>query len=76
MTVEGVVVDVCRGMHRVEVRVPGPNGTTRTITVLAKRSGWLDMHRMKCVPGDVVEVEICEYDTGRGRIVHRGKRAA
>ncbi len=45
-----------------------------TKRVLAKVSGRLHVHRIRLVPGDLVEVELSAYDTTRGRIVYRGRR--
>jgi translation initiation factor IF-1 len=64
---EGVVVQVGRGdIHRVECSA----GPLRR-TILAKRSGRLNLHRIKIVEGDRVRVEVSPYDLGRGRITYR-----
>jgi translation initiation factor IF-1 len=65
--VEGTVLDVGRGdQHHVEV-VTG--AVTRT--VLARRSGRLNLHRIKIVAGDRVRLELSPYDPTRGRITRR-----
>jgi translation initiation factor IF-1 len=64
---EGEVVRIGRGdLHEVTCAV---GSSTRT--VLAKRSGRLNQHRIKIVAGDRVRVEVSPYDLARGRIVYR-----
>lgn len=66
----GVVVDHSRGdMHRVRTEVAG-----REHIILARRAGRLIKHKVRCLPGDRVEVEVSPYDLTRGRIIYRGER--
>ena len=36
-------------------------------------SGKMRMHYIRIVPGDIVQVELSQYDLKRGRIVYRGR---
>ncbi len=64
---EGVVEHVGRGdLYTVACTL----GALRR-TVLARRSGRLNIHRIKIVEGDRVRVEVSPYDTTRGRITRR-----
>jgi translation initiation factor IF-1 len=36
-------------------------------------SGKMRMHYIRIVPGDIVQVELTQYDLKRGRIVYRGR---
>ena len=36
-------------------------------------AGRMRKHRIKILPGDMVQLEISPYDVTRGRIVYRGK---
>ena len=40
-------------------------------TVLAKRSGRLNIHRIRIPEGDRVRLEVSPYDTARARITRR-----
>ncbi len=67
LELEGTIVRVGRGdMYEIDVVA----GALRR-TVLAKRSGRLNMHHIKLVAGDRVRVEVGCYDLSRGRIVYR-----
>lgn len=68
LTVHGTVVSSAHDIHSVDVDL---NGTTHR--VLAKRSGKLQMRRIRVLPGDVVTVELSPLDPSRGRITHRGR---
>ncbi len=66
----GVVVDQARGdVHKVACDVDG-----KEHIVLARRAGRLVKHKVRCLAGDRVEVEVSPYDLTRGRIVFRGDR--
>ncbi len=64
---EGIVTKCSRGgFYTVEYVFGGRAGT-----VLAKRSGRLNVHRIRLTEGDRVRVEVSPYDTTRGRITRR-----
>jgi translation initiation factor IF-1 len=64
---EGVVTETLKGdIYRVEVVA----GALRRI-VLAKRSGRMNVKRIRVITGDRVRVECSPYDLQRGRIVRR-----
>ena len=56
------------GFYRVKLHAPLKG------SVLAKLSGRMAKHRVRVLPGDVVELEISPYDTSRARITFRGIR--
>ena len=67
LVLEGVVTKCSRGgFYTVEYL----SGVHRS-TVLAKRSGRLNVHHIRITEGDRVRIEISPYDTGRGRITRR-----
>jgi translation initiation factor IF-1 len=67
LVLEGVVTKCSRGgFYTVEFVSGAHRGT-----VLAKRSGRLNVHRIRITEGDRVRMEISPYDTGRGRITRR-----
>jgi translation initiation factor IF-1 len=67
LILEGVVTKCSRGgFYTVEFESGAHRGT-----VLAKRSGRLNVHRIRITEGDRVRMEISPYDTGRGRITRR-----
>jgi translation initiation factor IF-1 len=67
LILEGVVTKCSRGgFYTVEFVSGAHRGT-----VLAKRSGRLNVHRIRITEGDRVRMEISPYDTGRGRITRR-----
>ncbi len=67
LILEGVVTKCSRGgFYTVEFASGAHRGT-----VLAKRSGRLNVHRIRITEGDRVRMEISPYDTGRGRITRR-----
>jgi translation initiation factor IF-1 len=67
LEMEGVVVEQSRGdFYRVECAI----GSMRR-TVLAKRSGRLNQHHIRIIPGDRVRVEVSPFDTTRARITRR-----
>ncbi len=64
---EGVVTKCSRGgFYTVEFAVGGRRGT-----VLAKRSGRLNVHHIRLTEGDRVRLEVSPYDPARGRIIRR-----
>lgn len=61
---EGVVAEALRGgSFRVEL--------ANDHVVLAYISGRLRRHRIRVLPGDRVQLEVSQYDLGRGRITYR-----
>jgi translation initiation factor IF-1 len=67
LVLEGVVTKCSRGgFYTVEYMSGAHRGT-----VLAKRSGRLNVHHIRITDGDRVRVEISPYDTSRGRITRR-----
>ena len=64
---EGVVTKCSRGgFYTVEFVVGEHRGT-----VLAKRSGRLNVHHIRLTEGDRVRLEVSPYDPARGRIIRR-----
>jgi translation initiation factor IF-1 len=64
---EGVVTKCSRGgFYTVEYVFNGHRGN-----VLAKRSGRLNVHRIRLTEGDRVRLEVSPYDPTRGRITRR-----
>jgi translation initiation factor IF-1 len=64
---EGVVTKCSRGgFYTVEYVLDGHRGS-----VLAKRSGRLNVHRIRLTEGDRVRLEVSPYDPTRGRITRR-----
>jgi translation initiation factor IF-1 len=64
---EGTVTKCSRGgFYTVEYSSGAHRGT-----VLAKRSGRLNIHRIRITEGDRVRIEISPYDTARARITRR-----
>jgi translation initiation factor IF-1 len=64
---EGVVKKCGRGgLYTVEYAIEGHRGT-----VLAKRSGRLNVHHIRLTEGDRVRIEVSPYDPTRGRITRR-----
>lgn len=61
--VEGEVVDFCKGKFTVRVN--------NSLSVLATLSGKIRQNEIKILVGDMVKVEVSEYDTSKGRIVTR-----
>jgi translation initiation factor IF-1 len=67
LVLEGVVTKCSRGgFYTVEYLSGAHRGT-----VLAKRSGRLNVHHIRLTEGDRVRLEISPYDTARGRITRR-----
>jgi translation initiation factor IF-1 len=67
LILEGVITKCSRGdLYTVEYEAAG-----RKAILLAKRSGRLNVHRIRITEGDRVRVEVSPYDTGRGRITRR-----
>jgi translation initiation factor IF-1 len=70
ITCEGIVREERRGgLFVVDVTVGGVRRE-----VLARRAGRLFSNHVRCIPGDVVEVQLTPYDLTRGRITYRGRR--
>jgi translation initiation factor IF-1 len=67
LVLEGVVTKCSRGGFYTVEYLSGPHRGT----VLAKRSGRLNVHHIRITEGDRVRLEISPYDTARGRITRR-----
>jgi translation initiation factor IF-1 len=64
---EGIVTKCSRGgFYTVEYELNGHRGS-----VLAKRSGRLNVHHIRLTEGDRVRIEVSPYDPTRGRITRR-----
>jgi len=63
-TLEGKVIEA---LPSTTFRVALPNGEE----VIAYLAGKMRLHHIKILPGDMVLVEIGEYDDARGRITRR-----
>lgn len=62
---EGEVVNANKGQFNVKVN--------NDMVVLCTLSGKIRMNSVKILIGDVVKIEVSEYDTTKGRIVYRNK---
>ncbi|MDP9000878.1 MAG: translation initiation factor IF-1 [Myxococcota bacterium] len=67
LVLEGIVTKCSRGGFYTVEYVSGAHRGT----VLAKRSGRLNVHRIRLTEGDRVRLEVSPYDTTRGRITRR-----
>lgn len=67
MEFEGEVIDANKGQFRVQVQ--------ENLIVLCTLSGKIRMNSVKILVGDLVKIEVSEYDTTKGRIVYRNKAA-
>ena len=67
LILEGVVTKCSRGGFYTVEYVSGVHRRT----VLAKRSGRLNVHHIRLTEGDRVRLEVSPYDTTRGRITRR-----
>ena len=67
MTFEGVVIDSVKGIFKVSVN--------ENYNILCRLSGKIRQNEIKVLLGDTVIVEVSEYDTLKGRIVQRLKKA-
>lgn len=65
LEMDGVVIDANKGKFRVKVN--------DALTVLCTLSGKIRQNSVKILIGDVVTIEISEYDTSMGRIIYRHK---
>lgn len=65
LELEGVVIDANKGRFRVKVN--------DALIVLCTLSGKIRQNSVKILVGDLVTIEISEYDTSMGRIVYRHK---
>lgn len=65
IAVTGTVIKADRGFYRVRL----DNGHE----VLCHPSGRLRQKHIRCIPDDIVDVELSPYDLSRGRIVYRRK---
>jgi translation initiation factor IF-1 len=62
---EGSVVDANKGMFKVQVN--------DNVVILCTLSGKIRMNSVKILVGDLVTIEVSEYDTTKGRITYRHK---
>lgn len=65
LEMDGVVIDANKGKFRVKVN--------DALIVLCTLSGKIRQNSVKILIGDVVTIEISEYDTSMGRIIYRHK---
>lgn len=65
---QGVVLDFCRDMFRVEVVMK-----TGTHVVMCTPSGKMRLNSIKITAGDHVHIEVSPYDLNKGRITYRVK---
>lgn len=65
---EGVVIDFCKGIFRVQV----DEGHIASCTL----SGKIRQSGIRVILHDRVKIEVSVYDTSRGRIVYRMKASA
>lgn len=63
---EGEVIDANKGKFKVKVN--------DNYTVMCSLSGKIRMNSVKILLGDLVKIEVGEYDTSQGRIVYRIKK--
>lgn len=64
---EGVVLSSIKGIFKVQVQ--------EDYAVLCTLSGKIRQNSVKILVGDLVKLEVSEYDVSRGRIVYRCKAA-
>lgn len=62
---QGEVISSIKGIFQVKVQ--------EGYTVLCTLSGKIRQNSVKILVGDVVRLEVSEYDTSKGRIVYREK---
>lgn len=62
---DGTVVDANKGKFKVKVN--------ENLIVLCSLSGKIRMNSVKILVGDIVTIEVSEYDTTQGRITYRHK---
>jgi len=65
LELDGVVIEANKGKFKVKVN--------DALTVLCTLSGKIRQNSVKILIGDIVTVEVSEYDTSMGRIVYRHK---
>jgi translation initiation factor IF-1 len=65
MEMDGEVIDASKGKFKVRI--------SDTLTVLCTLSGKIRTNSIRILLGDLVRLEVSEYDTTQGRIVHRYK---
>jgi translation initiation factor IF-1 len=65
LEMDGTVVESNKGQFKVQIN--------NSMIVLCTLSGKIRMNSVKILVGDLVKVELGEYDTTRGRIVYRYK---
>lgn len=63
LELEGQVIEDCMGKFRVKV--------SDAHIVLCTLSGKIRQNAVRILPGDIVKIEISEYDTSQGRIKFR-----
>jgi translation initiation factor IF-1 len=62
---EGEVIESSKGQFKVKVN--------DSLIVLCTLAGKIRVNSVKILVGDMVKIEVSEYDTSRGRIVYRKK---
>jgi translation initiation factor IF-1 len=67
LELEGKVIESNKSKFKVQVN--------ENHTVLCSLSGKIRMNSVKILVGDLVKIEVSEYDTSQGRIVYRIKSA-
>lgn len=65
MEMDGVVLDANKGKFKIKVN--------DNLTVLCVLSGKIRINSVKILVGDIVTIEVSEYDTTQGRIIYRHK---
>jgi len=63
LELEGRVIEDCMGKFRVKVN--------EAYVVLCTLSGKIRQNAVRILPGDIVKIEVSEYDTSQGRIKFR-----
>jgi len=66
LEIEAVVVEACgNGMFKVKA--------SDTHNILCTLSGKIKLNNIRILIGDKIRVELCPYDTDKGRIIYRSK---
>lgn len=72
MEMDGVIIDSCKGIFRVELDQPDQSGNKTVI--LCTIAGKLRQNKINLLVGDSVKVKVSIYDLSRGIISFRNKK--
>ena len=66
LEMNGIVIDGIKDKFKVEV--------SEGYVVLCTLSGKIRQNSVRILPGDLVKIEVCMFDTTKGRITYRTKK--